>query len=514
MKPNPLTVMRPFVLVLSIIVLTVCFFSVTGMAAKPDYIFFSVNGDTTGATLTQADLFAWGSNCDSGASINWEIWYDANSNSVIDPGTDAILTSETVTDGDPMSEFSPVLDGFTVSNEFILGAETGDYIFRAKDIATGVTFERVATVGAMPSPPIQVSGQISVPGYSPPNSFLANRIVFAEAENLDGAYLAVTDNMGMYTFEMDASATDSTFWASSSNIPGFVAPEADFFLASGTVSNVDFTYLIPTDSLYGFVKDDLGAVINITSRVNAWQQGGGERESLTSDGRYVFYFSDADSGTGDWYVSTDDGTYGTSYMSAGEFQFTRDTITNFQHDFIVYRTDAEIYARVTEEGGPPSSQYIIETYSMSLNTWTSGLSGTGADNIVTLHVTSQDPSGWFVGFNTWNEDFPIPLQYTNIGFSENVSPGDTVTLNLSSSFGCCFGDRGNANGDPEDKINVTDITYLVQYLFGVPNGPAPTCTEEANTNGDPEEKLNVTDITFLVQYLFGVPNGPAPPACP
>lgn len=80
--------------------------------------------------------------------------------------------------------------------------------------------------------------------------------------------------------------------------------------------------------------------------------------------------------------------------------------------------------------------------------------------------------------------------------------------------GCCVGMRGNTNGDPEDKVNVTDIVYLVEHLFGVPSGPAPVCVQEGNANGDPEEKNNITDITYLVQYLFGVPNGPAPPNCP
>jgi len=88
------------------------------------------------------------------------------------------------------------------------------------------------------------------------------------------------------------------------------------------------------------------------------------------------------------------------------------------------------------------------------------------------------------------------------------------SFTTGSAGGCCLGIRGNANGDLDDKLNVSDITYLVQYLFGVPTGPAPVCNEEANANGDLDEKLNVTDITYLVKYLFGVPTGPAPPSCP
>lgn len=79
---------------------------------------------------------------------------------------------------------------------------------------------------------------------------------------------------------------------------------------------------------------------------------------------------------------------------------------------------------------------------------------------------------------------------------------------------CCIADRGNANGDPDDKINISDVTFLTSYLFGIPSGPAPSCTEEANANGDPDEKINISDVTYLTSYLFGIPAGPAPPPCP
>lgn len=79
---------------------------------------------------------------------------------------------------------------------------------------------------------------------------------------------------------------------------------------------------------------------------------------------------------------------------------------------------------------------------------------------------------------------------------------------------CCVGIRGNVNGDPDEKINIADITYGVQYLFGIPIGPKPTCPAEANANGDPDEKFLISDITYLVAYLFGIPAGPEPPPCP
>lgn len=75
---------------------------------------------------------------------------------------------------------------------------------------------------------------------------------------------------------------------------------------------------------------------------------------------------------------------------------------------------------------------------------------------------------------------------------------------------CCQGIRGNADGDPEDQVNIQDLTYLVAYLFS--GGPLPPCPEEANVDGDNAEAINVQDLTYLVAYLFS--SGPQPPPCP
>ena len=85
---------------------------------------------------------------------------------------------------------------------------------------------------------------------------------------------------------------------------------------------------------------------------------------------------------------------------------------------------------------------------------------------------------------------------------------------LAEPVPCCTGIRGNANNDPEDKINISDVTFLLDFLFGIPPGAAPVCWTEANANGDIDEKVNVSDVSYLLAYMFGTPQGPAPPACP
>ena len=73
---------------------------------------------------------------------------------------------------------------------------------------------------------------------------------------------------------------------------------------------------------------------------------------------------------------------------------------------------------------------------------------------------------------------------------------------------CCVGLMGNVNGDSGEAINVSDLTYLVDYLFR--SGPVPSCLDEADVDGG--QSVNVADLTYLVAYLFN--GGPPPPFCP
>lgn len=56
--------------------------------------------------------------------------------------------------------------------------------------------------------------------------------------------------------------------------------------------------------------------------------------------------------------------------------------------------------------------------------------------------------------------------------------------------------RGDANGDY--KITVSDIVYLVNYLFKAGPGPNPFLTGDANC----DTKVTISDVVYLVNYLF------------
>jgi plastocyanin len=75
--------------------------------------------------------------------------------------------------------------------------------------------------------------------------------------------------------------------------------------------------------------------------------------------------------------------------------------------------------------------------------------------------------------------------------------------------GCCVSPTGNVNNDALSAIDLSDLIYLVNYLFL--GGPAPVCPGEANVNGDAACAIDLSDLIALVNYLFL--GGAAPAAC-
>lgn len=422
-----------------------------------DRVFFFINGDSTISTMSQGDELIWGSTSDSGGTINWEIWYDANANSTIDPSSDAFIASLNITDGNPLSEENPILDGFAIGPAIDLSLQPGNYIFKATDIGTNASLQKVLTMVAMLSPPNKLTGTITVPGFPAPNSVLANRVIFAETDSGDeGAFAAITDNTGFFSINIGAIGTGITFYIETDNISGFSTPTEISAVASGVVANNDFTYSAAVDSVWGFVKDDLGAVINFKGEVNVnnFTQGFNEKFTVTENGRYAIYFSAADKGSWDIEASQD---YIPTYLEATRFPFSHDTIGSFQHDIILNRTDANIFVKIIENGGLPVNNYLIRGFSQTLQGTTVALSGTGANNLATLSVSSMDLTGWEVSIEQFDGEFPLPPGLIPlIGLVTNVAPGDTVTLTLKTGHLI----SGTITQDPGDAPIFWDDVFV------------------------------------------------------
>jgi len=405
--------------------------------AVTDYIFFTVNGDTLLPALVQGDELSWSANCGVGSNISWEIWYDANTNSIIDTATDVHLETFIVTDGDTVStdgpggDNNPVPDGWFHSPAILLGLAPGTYIFSAKDLGDNSTVTRTLANSTMSSPPNTFSGQITVPGHPAPDNILQNVWIDAEADTGDaGFYIALTNNNGNYSINVGDIGTGLTFRIEPSNINGFVTPGEQMAVAAGVVSNLDFVYEIPTDSVYGNIKDDADALITNNVSVEASKGSGSSyREDNTTDGSYALFFSAAD--VGEWYLNVNSDNLIPDYLVPDGISFNFLTTASFRHDFISPRADTQLYVKVIENGGLPASNYRISARSQSLNAWTSSVSLTGSDNVTTMHISSLDNSGWEVDIDNWDENYPIPAGLVVEGIiPSDLSPGDTATMNL------------------------------------------------------------------------------------
>jgi len=73
---------------------------------------------------------------------------------------------------------------------------------------------------------------------------------------------------------------------------------------------------------------------------------------------------------------------------------------------------------------------------------------------------------------------------------------------------CCINLTGNVDGDPDDICDISDLTFLNNFLFS--GGPPPPCMAEANIDGDPGGIIDIGDMTALIDYLFITYTPPAP----
>lgn len=104
------------------------------------------------------------------------------------------------------------------------------------------------------------------------------------------------------------------------------------------------------------------------------------------------------------------------------------------------------------------------------------------------------------------EVHPDSLPY--VDSSKVLIDNGSLTLLPGSCYKC-----GDINNDVQHKITITDLTYLVAYLFnGGPAIPPPTARANVNCVGS-GLGITITDLTYFVAFLFN--GGPAPCAnCP
>jgi hypothetical protein len=106
--------------------------------------------------------------------------------------------------------------------------------------------------------------------------------------------------------------------------------------------------------------------------------------------------------------------------------------------------------------------------------------------------------------NPWNNDFHLQATSPCIDAGDPNSPLDPD--NSISDMGAFYYHYLCGDVNDDEKVSVSDIVYLISYLFKFGPAPAPIQSGDANCDG----KVSLSDIVYLIAYLFK--QGP-PPGC-
>ena len=192
-----------------------------------------------------------------------------------------------------------------------------------------------------------------------------------------------------------------------------------------------------------------------------------------------------------WGISVDG--FGNAYITGSTYSIDFPTESEYQTD----QDDRDVIVTKLNSSG---NALIYSTY----------LGGSGDEQARGIAVDGFG-NAYITGWTT-SSDFPTQGEYQTFQGST-----DAFVTKLYQS--CCIPPiRGNVDYDPSDEIDISDLVYLVDYMFN--QGPAPLCWPEANVDCSgpatpPDEgadDIDISDLVHLVDYMFN--GGPEPVACP
>jgi len=64
------------------------------------------------------------------------------------------------------------------------------------------------------------------------------------------------------------------------------------------------------------------------------------------------------------------------------------------------------------------------------------------------------------------------------------------------------------DADNDGNVNLIDVLYLIDHLYGTPPGEPPMHWDVADVNND--GNIDLLDILYLIDFLYGIPSGTEP----
>jgi len=136
----------------------------------------------------------------------------------------------------------------------------------------------------------------------------------------------------------------------------------------------------------------------------------------------------------------------------------------------------------------------------------SSVGGVPANNIASWDGNSWSPLG--SGMRGWGHSLTVFEHSLIVG--GNFTEAGSQSCNFIARWyeNCCIGTTGNVDGDTSDAVDVSDLSAMVDYLFGDQALPE-TCFQEQDV--DRSGAIDISDLQSIIDFLF---NSVALPSCP
>ena len=106
-------------------------------------------------------------------------------------------------------------------------------------------------------------------------------------------------------------------------------------------------------------------------------------------------------------------------------------------------------------------------------------------------------TGLLTGTPTWQSEFTFRMRVADNGNPVYADSASYTIAIIDQAFIC-----GDANSD--NKVNVSDAVYVINYVFAHGNPPDPLISAEVNCDG----RVNVSDAVYIINYVFSGGNPP------
>ncbi len=111
--------------------------------------------------------------------------------------------------------------------------------------------------------------------------------------------------------------------------------------------------------------------------------------------------------------------------------------------------------------------------------------------------------GWTIFWVSPADFGPVTIYVaSNAANNNGFNTGDFIYTDsftiIPTPASCCVNFRGNVDGDSGDTIDISDLVFLVSFMFS--GGANPPCIEEADIDGS--GSIDISDLVGLVAFMF------------